>query len=320
MPEEDLHLSDHVCLQAHDRGRLARPAHDFGQAPSSVDDFAVALARSVVSLAPNLGRKYVGRDMDFSNRILTFPEYAALRHGTPYIVDVANADTRLMLFGSWHSSDPSHPMFDQIESAFLRLSPAFALHEGTPPSFEPEREIAIRRHGEAGLVLHLAARLGIATASMDIPLEDEARQLCESLSLGEALVFLVVRQLASFNRKTARMDFDGYFRDFFERIAGPLGLPSIEWPLIECEHRRVLSYPLAPRSITGTHTDPMRSELLTQRIARLSNRRRDEYMLRQLIAAIGTHRRVFATVGVTHAVMLEPALRAAIAEPFENRG
>lgn len=257
--------------------------------------------------------------MEFSDRILTFSEYAAVRHGTPHIVDVASGKMRLVLFGSWHSSDPSHPMFDQIESVCLRLSPAFALHEGTTPSLEAEREISIRRHGEAGLVLHLANRLGIEVASMDISLEDEARHLREVLSLGEALVFLVVRQLASFNRKTARMDFDGYFHDFFERIAGPLGLPAIHWPLVEREHRRVLGYPLAYRSITGVHTDPMRSELLTQRIARLSNRRRDEHMLRQLLAAGSIYGRVFATVGVTHAVMLEPALRAAAAAMFDRQ-
>ena len=58
---------------------------------------------------------------------------------------------------------------------------------------------------------HLAARAGIETASMDIPLPEEARLLRGEISRGEALVYLVVRQLASFNRKTARMDFDRYF-------------------------------------------------------------------------------------------------------------
>ena len=58
----------------------------------------------------------------------------------------------------------------------------------------------------------------------------------------------------------------------------------------------------------------MLDDLPTQRIARWSNRRRDEYMLDRLLDAFHVHRRVFATVGVTHAVMLEPALRAAMRE------
>ena len=65
----------------------------------------------------------------------------------------------------------------------------------------------------------------------------------------------------------------------------------------------------------GVASEPPRSGpvyLPTQRIARWSNRRRDEYMLRRLLAAVREHRRVIATVGVTHAVMLEPALRAGI--------
>jgi hypothetical protein len=242
--------------------------------------------------------------------ILTFAEYAAIRHATPYVVEVPRGGSRLLLFGGRHSSDPADPMFDQIEAAFATLAPSFALHEGTPPAVESDREIAIRRHGEAGLVRHLAARAGIGTASMDIPLADEARLLRGELALDEALVFLVVRQLASFNRKTARMDFDGYFGDFFAVIAPALGLAAIDWPLIGAAHARVLGSPLAPRRVTAFETDPMYDDLPTQRIARLSNRLRDEHMLRRLSDALAEHERVFATAGVSHAVMLEPALRA----------
>ena len=252
--------------------------------------------------------------MPLSRHILSFAEYAGIQHPTPYAVDLAHGGSRLLLLGTRHSSDPTDPTFDQIAAAFAKLSPAFALHEGTPPQIEPDREIAIRRHGEAGLVRHLAARAGIDTASMDIPLVDEARRLRREIAPGDALVFLVVRQLASFNRKTARMDYDGYFSDFFALIGPPLGL-AVDWPLVEREHARVLGRPLAPRTVTARETDPMRDELPTQRIARLSNRLRDEHMLDRLLAALAAHPRVFATVGVSHAVMLEPALRAALAPP-----
>lgn len=243
-------------------------------------------------------------------RILTFAEYAAIRHATPYVVEVRRDDARLVLFGGWHSSDPAVPMFDQIERAFVDLGPELVLHEGTPPHPEPEREIAIRRHGEAGLVTHLAARTGIPTASMDIPLPEEARLLRRELSAGDALVFLVVRQLASYNRKTARMDFDGYFGDFFDLIAPALELAAIDWPLIEREHLRLVGHPLDAPRVTGHETNPMRDELVTQRIAQRSNRLRDEHMLRRLLDALAEHRRVLAVVGATHAVMLEPALLA----------
>ena len=246
-----------------------------------------------------------------SRRILSFAGYAALRHPTPYTVDIVRGESRLLVFGGRHSSDPADAMFDQLEAAFVRLGPRFALHEGTPPHVEGDRELAIRKHGEAGLVRYLAARSGIATASMDIPLAEEARLLQGEIGARDALVFLVVRQLASFNRKTARLDFDGYFRDFFDCITPGLGLAAVDWPLVEREHLRLLGRLLAARQVTAAETDPMRDELPTQRIARLSNRLRDEHMLRQLTAAVAAHRRVFAAVGVSHAVMLEPALRAA---------
>ena len=248
-----------------------------------------------------------------SRHILTFAEYAAIRHATPYVVEVERDGSRLVLLGGHHSTDPDDPIFDCIDATFSRLAPTFALHEGTPPAVEPDREIAIRRHGEAGLVRHLSARAGIGTESMDIPLAEEAELLRRRIGQRDALVFLVVRQLASFNRKTARMDFDGYFGEFFETIAPALELASLDWPLIEAEHARLLGRPLVAGQVTGIETNPMRDDLPTQRIARWSNRRRDEYMLRRLLDAARRHQRVLATVGVTHAVMLEPALRASVA-------
>jgi hypothetical protein len=250
--------------------------------------------------------------MPWTQHILSFTEYAAIRHATPYVVDVARDGSRLLLFGGQHSCDPANAMFDRMEAAFLNLSPAFALHEGTPPRVEADREVSIRRHGEAGLVRHLAARAGIDTASMDIPMAEEARLLRRELTRDETLVFLVVRQLASFNRKTARMDFDGYFREFFDLIGPALELAAIDWPLIETAHLRVVGRPLSPRHVTAFETDPTCDDLPTQRIASASNRLRDEHMLRRLLDVLAEHQRVFATVGVTHAVMLEPALRAAV--------
>ena len=250
--------------------------------------------------------------MRSSRHILSFAEYGAIRHPTPYLVEVGRDGSHLSLLGGLHSTDPADPIFGRIEAEFSRLAPVFALHEGTPPAVEPDREISIRRHGEAGLVRHLAARAGIGTASMDIPLAVEAGLLRRTVGQGPALVFLVVRQLASFNRKTARMDYDAYFREFFDTIGPELNLAGIEWPLIEAEHVRLLGRPLAAAHVTGLETNPMCDDLPTQRIARWSNRRRDEYMLRRLLEALREHERVFAIVGVTHAVMLEPALRAAV--------
>src|SRR5438552_1377872 len=82
-----------------------------------------------------------------SRHILSFAEYAAIRHSTPYVVDVRSGG-RLLLFGARRTSDPTDPMFDQIEAAFSEVSPTFALHEGTPPAVEADRETAIRRRGE----------------------------------------------------------------------------------------------------------------------------------------------------------------------------
>src|SRR5437762_12352654 len=99
-----------------------------------------------------------------SRHILSFAEYAAIRHPTPYVVEVARDGTRLLPFGGRHSSQPADPIFDQIEAAFAKLSPAFASHEGTPPAVELDRETAINGHGEAAPVRQLGASPGLEPA------------------------------------------------------------------------------------------------------------------------------------------------------------
>ena len=96
------------------------------------------------------------------------------------------------------------------------------------------------------------------------------------------------------------------------RLGDSLELVTLDWPLIQADHVRVLGRPLIAAQVTAIETNPMRDDLPTQRIARWSNRLRDERMLQQLLEALAAHRRVFASVGVTHAVMLEPALRAGV--------
>src|SRR5262249_23580861 len=106
--------------------------------------------------------------------------------------------------------------------------------------------------------------------------------------------------------------------EFFAIIAPPLDGAPLDWPLIEAEYVRLLGQRLVARQVTAKETDPLLSDLPTQRIARLSNRLRDEHMLRRLLAVLAEDRAVFATVGVTHAVMLEPALRVGADQPGQT--
>ena len=43
--------------------------------------------------------------------ILSFEAYAAIRHPSPYLVDVARDGARLVLLGGHHSTDPGDRVF-----------------------------------------------------------------------------------------------------------------------------------------------------------------------------------------------------------------
>ena len=73
--------------------------------------------------------------------------------------------------------------------------------------------------------------------------------------------------------------------------------------------------PFIMQALTGNESDPDLPQHLHGTIDKAEYLRlRDEYMLGRLVCALGAHDRVFATVGVSHAVMLEPALLTAVSE------
>ena len=113
---------------------------------------------------------------------MSYKEYSRTEHSVPYVVDIVGSKGRLVYFGASHRFDPSDQQFDELERRFVELKPLLVLNEGGNPSVEADREAAVRRAGEAGLVRFLAARHGTRAANMDLTAEDETPLSDEPLS------------------------------------------------------------------------------------------------------------------------------------------
>lgn len=247
---------------------------------------------------------------------MTIEEYAKVEHRVPYVLTLGTGDEPVLVYyGAAHLFDPSSPMFRHIEEHFRRARPAVLLNEGGHPPALDDRDEAIRRHGEAGLVRHLAKKHRLPVDSLDLPLEDEARALRAHFDRREVLLYLVLRQLGSWNELPEKPEYERYFARFLRRLANPLTMPSVSMRDVAVEYRRVFGRDFVPGDVTRELTDPMPGLLLTQRISRVSTRLRDEHMIAALLAAQRSHGRVFAVVGASHVVMQERVLRARLSAP-----
>lgn len=245
-------------------------------------------------------------------RIMTYREYATVRHEVPYVLELADGDSRLVYYGARHSFDPSDPMHADIEARLAAMRPAMAFNEGGDPPTEPDRETAIRTYGEAGLLRHLGAKYGVPVRNADLPIEDEIRVLSATYTKRELLLFYVVRQLGSYNNMLAPPGFESYFAGALTYWGRHLGLHEAGWDVVHAEFERVFGTSMVPERIDRDLTDPVRDEFLTQRISRDASIARDRHIVDVLVDAMRRHRTVFAVMGASHVVMQEPALRARI--------
>jgi len=85
-------------------------------------------------------------------------------------------------------------------------------------------------------------------------------------------------------------------------------MKDVSWPQIVDEHRRIFGQALEIESVTREFTNPVKTELLTQKISRDSSIARDRRMVDAIVQGVKQSGRVFAVAGASHVVMQQRAL------------
>ena len=228
---------------------------------------------------------------------MTPEEYRATDHAVPYILDISCRPAHLVYAGTHHNNDPQHLEPGLIEQLWEQLKPEVAFNEGGDPPAYDDRDEAIRKNGEAGLVRYLAKRDGVPVRSID----PKRRQILEGLRgrftdeqiktawlLGQAYEYRR-NPHEPFEERMARA-----FRNFGVLIPGPPN--SIE------------ELPLA--EMKDSWFDPMEKGHWLNDLGLATNDIRDHFMIDQLVTEMKAGKRVFAVVGASHVPVQERLLRS----------
>lgn len=254
---------------------------------------------------------------------MTFEEYAKYRVDAPYILSVAprSGSGALLYYGARHAADPADPMMLDIERRFAKFTPDLALNEGGDPEPAPLRADAVRIHGEAGLLVWLARRDGIARASLEPPRAAESAALVTELGAIRAKLFYFLRDFDTYNRSAIPESPERYAKILLDNLWRD-GLRQAPTHVDECVALLRQAVPELPawNQAPSAWFDPaLDLHPWLNRAARLSSARRDAHMVELLGRALARGRRVFAVVGYTHVIMQERAL-AALGEVNRVRG
>lgn len=256
---------------------------------------------------------------------MTWSEYREVAVRWPHVrVYCPAGGGALLYFGAEHVYAPDHPQNEQIESLWDRLGPTLALNEGGhPPSLE-RRDEAIARHGEPGLVRHLALREDVPVTTLEPPDAEVLAFLRRTHPAPRIKMFHVLRAMQHFSRRET----DATYEEELERVLGHLnrqpGLRGAPRTPAEVEAAyREISPSGSSRDAPAEWFDSARTDTEFSLLSRQAAAVRDRYMVRLLGRLAAAGERVFAVVGGTHVVMQEAALEAILgvgAQPVPREG
>ena len=244
--------------------------------------------------------------------IMTFDEYAKVRHGYPYIVELQIGKGALLYFGAQHTFDPKHAQIAQIEKLWKEFRPTVAYYESSGTSLSKTVEEAVSKSGEPGLVRFLAARDKISAFSLEPSKTDEVAMMLKTYTPEQIKVFFVLRQVPQFRERKTDETIESFMTTFLGNVARIPGLESAPNTVAELDKSSLWLSPQLKdwRTADRSWSDPVASQAYTNQIARLSSEFRDLHMVKLLIDKVKQGERVFAVVGGSHVVMQERALKA----------
>ncbi len=244
--------------------------------------------------------------------IMTFDEYAKVRHGYPYIVELQIGKGALLYFGAQHTFDPKDAQIARIEKLWKEFRPTVAYNEGGNPSVSKTLDETVSKSGEPGLVRFLAARDKIPAFSLEPSRAGEAAMLLKTYTPEQIKVYYALRPVPQFRKRKTDETIEAFMTNvlgFLSRISGLEGAPN---SIVELEKSCLWLSPRLKdwRTVEQSWYDPVASHAYTNQISRLSSEFRDLHMVKLLIDEVKQGKRVFAVVGGSHVVMQERALKA----------
>ncbi len=256
----------------------------------------------------------LGEPVELPPGFMTYEEYGKVEHGRPYPLEVGGGPGRLLYFGIGHTRDPADPQLAEMRRRWEGFRPTVALCEGHLPFFVGTREGAFREFGESAVVYDLAGESGIEIHSLEPTREEEAAHLLEQFPAERVALFLTLRRYVSLRRGEGPEGVEKRVRGMLGRVKGLPGLGET-FPDLEAMARfHAREFPDRPdwREVPEAFFDPGRTDTWMNEVHTRSNRFRDAHMVALLVRLVRRGERVFATVGASHVVMAEPALRAAL--------
>lgn len=247
---------------------------------------------------------------------LTQAQYGAVHElfVRPYVVRCERpAGGAALIFGASHTKDPHDPQIAAIGAAWAGLRPTVALVESRPggplAALNP-----VGWYGEGGETVRLARRDEVPVWSWEPSRETEIALQLERFPQERVALFYILRPYVSSFRHGKPADPDAEVEGTRGRRSKWEGLEGAIDSIAELDEIWARDFAGLPdwRDTSDEYGWPG----YLQEISDYSNELRDDHFARLVAHLVGRGERVFAIAGSSHAVKLEPAVRALCGEVY----
>ncbi len=233
----------------------------------------------------------------------------------PYPVEVKRGKNELCVLGVMHSQDTTNMMFAKIEEEFNRFNPEIVIHEGGEilKTYKNKNQ-AISKDGELGLIKYLCEEHNVKLKSGDINFRDEFEEL-EKIYGREKTYFYYTteRFILPIKYWGTEEEIEKEFRtDFIEGYINSSGIiltkKEKNLDYYKMLYKRYFKREFKLQEIEQKDFSSINEGNEFCEISRSSKRIRDKKLIQEIEKEIDKHERVMVVFGGWHIMSIEPEL------------
>ena len=252
-----------------------------------------------------------------THMIMSYQEYAKIRHDIPYVYKFINQNQTLFYFGANHCCDPEnkqYPFLQQEFSDFLEITKGnncIVLVEGSLRGIAQTKHEAITQQGgEGGLITLLAHQANIPCMCPEPEDEYLHTELLKTFSHDEILYRYFAQICLQFNRYKQAANSDVTFERFHNGYRNKFHFADLD--RMKKIHANLFHTEFNPddKQFFYDITNPVDGATVINLICRVGSILRDQYIVDNISKLLEQGKNIFIVYGATHAVMQENAIQA----------
>ncbi|MEM6721996.1 MAG: hypothetical protein AAF611_21895 [Bacteroidota bacterium] len=233
-------------------------------------------------------------------------------HRRPYIYSISSpkSEGKVCVVGIDHTKDPTNSNLDSLVYYWNKFDPEIALVEGRVGNLITWFQDPIKELGEGGLVTKLANEKGIQLYSWESRREKEIEFLIQKYTPEEIAMFYTFRPYFSNMRYGKYDNPESTLQEYLENRTDYPSIRGVFKTWQELDKKWKDDFPNIEWRDYGSGKGYPKGYL--NEIWNYTNLLRDEHMVNMIIELVNKDKKVFVTMGVSHAPRIENTLKATL--------